>query len=366
MNPMQQAFRNLFVFPNASERYGAIDGLRAYAAFQIFLVHFSANYMLRFYRVSIGSLPDRPDLSHLNWLSYLHHSHYGVDFFFLISGFLITAVVSKSEFKIFSYVGRRMLRIYPAFLAAFSLYLLHNYYWDPITTRRVLMNLLFLNGAYGFVEVKGYMSVTWSLFYEFFYYLTFPIVVLFWKLPGNRTLLYCLYWGLFAIVLWWLAPHYNRMVMFFLGGMVALHKDTVSLWVQKIPDSAALVVFLGATTLYTVLKMNINYYVFVMALPMVLFFCVTTFGSGFLNRIFRSRALQVFGAFSYSFFLVHDICIQFVMLRIGPWRVAGDGINALLTFSVSLVLAIGLAFIIYVGFERWYYSVTSWSKSRKH
>ena len=77
--------------------YERIDGLRFIAIFLVLLEHFA---------MYIG----RP----------LYAGFYGVDLFFVISGFLVTTVLLKSNERSFKenykrFIGRRTLRIFPIY-----------------------------------------------------------------------------------------------------------------------------------------------------------------------------------------------------------------------------------------------------------
>ncbi len=105
--------------------YTHIDGLRALAISLVMIQHFG------------GELP-----------KYFSAGYYGVDLFFVISGFLITAILLKSQggfgtaYKTF--MGRRTLRIFPVYYLALA----------------VLFACNFANGArtlFGWAATRGIM-----------------------------------------------------------------------------------------------------------------------------------------------------------------------------------------------------------------
>ena len=96
-----------------------MEGLRAYAVFVVFLVHFFGAYARAAHGVDLGAVGiaelQSPILRVYHWL---HRSHYGVDLFFFLSGFLIFRIVAREDFRYARFVGHRLARIYPAFLVS--------------------------------------------------------------------------------------------------------------------------------------------------------------------------------------------------------------------------------------------------------
>src|SRR5437660_12894489 len=78
-------------------RYPALDGLRAYAAFLVFMVHFCGTITVERFRWPI------PFSERQKWIMYLADGHHGVDMFFLLSVFLIGRMVLTG--KTFNYLS---------------------------------------------------------------------------------------------------------------------------------------------------------------------------------------------------------------------------------------------------------------------
>lgn len=106
----------------------------------------------------------------------------GVDFFFVLSGFLITTLLLREEGRngSFSFAGfywRRLLRIFPVYylvVTASTLYfgLVKD---DPATLERAPMYYLFLSNF--LIEQTTLLDPTWSLSVEEQYYLLWPIAL---------------------------------------------------------------------------------------------------------------------------------------------------------------------------------------------
>ena len=104
---------------------------------------------------------------------------------------MICRIVSstKQRFSYGSFLRKRFLRIYPAFLISLLISTVLSVHWNWVKFEAAAFceNLLLLNGLNGVagINVPAYNCVTWSLFYEFAFYLVFPL--LFWLMPKPRA-----------------------------------------------------------------------------------------------------------------------------------------------------------------------------------
>ena len=157
-----------------------IDGLRAIAVVPVVVFHF-----------------------HLGWLE---GGFYGVDVFFVISGYLITSILLKelstSSFSLVSFYERRARRILPALFVMmlvcipFAYALLLPY--QVIDFSESVLSTLFFFSNFLFMFESGYFQSeaqlkpllhTWSLSVEEQFYLIFPVVLaLLWRF-GRRLIL---------------------------------------------------------------------------------------------------------------------------------------------------------------------------------
>ena len=109
----------------------------------------------------------------------------------MLSGFLIYGAVRRPSINIRRFIGRRALRIYPAFLTVLLFYLAISPFLHQIATSParysnrisgtsadrifyVFENVLFLPGVF---PVAPIMNVAWSLSYEWAFYLFLPLLV---------------------------------------------------------------------------------------------------------------------------------------------------------------------------------------------
>lgn len=330
-------------------RIGGMDGLRAYAVFLIFLIHFFGHYYSgEWGRPRIDF--DKFDLSAAHsigeWLSYyLWASHYGVDLFFLLSGYLICRVISRPGFSYPGFLWNRFVRIYPAYLVAVAIYLAYiAAFWhqrfDLVTIGE---NVLLLHGIWE-LKIPPIMTPTWSLAYEWIFYLVFPAVLLFHRRKGPLAP-----WRLgvlAALVVVAAAPighHYMRLLMFILGAALARTPvERLRALAARIPDEVVLVVYILANLIFVALH---NWYIFIPVYMATcgLLFVNTVFGEGMLNRWLNLRPLRAFGRVSYSFYLFHSLAVFVVCDNIAPHLGIPPG-PALLALSFAASLALGIVF----------------------
>ncbi|MEI2747469.1 MAG: acyltransferase [Ferruginibacter sp.] len=140
------------------QHFKRLDGLRFIAIFLVLIEHFA---------ISIGNK--------------FNAAHYGVDLFFVISGFLITRILLRSNgsnLHVYSkFIGRRTLRIFPLYYG-FLLTLL------IIGDRFMQENILFFaTYSYNYAEDYNLVNATyfqhfWSLCVEEQFYLIYPLILL--------------------------------------------------------------------------------------------------------------------------------------------------------------------------------------------
>lgn len=149
---------------------------RGIAALWVVLYHFKER------------IPDAPDL-----LSSIYDSGYlAVDFFFVLSGFVITynylgQFESPSFVTVRSFLVRRLARIYPLHALVLVLYLIipslfylsGRGYPDGYSVS-YLISSIFLVQNWGFTDALQWNVPAWSISTEWFAYLMFPVISFAW------------------------------------------------------------------------------------------------------------------------------------------------------------------------------------------
>ncbi len=179
-------------------RYPEIDGLRGYLAFFVFLHH---SYIWRIF-LKDGEWKE-PESNLFN-----HFGQTTVAFFFVITAFLFTLklINSKSKNKEINwtaYIKARWYRLFPMYLFSVSIiFIIAGYLTDfksKITFSEnveATLSWIFFNVKKG-LNINGLedsfllnAGITWTLPYEWVFYLLLPLIALFFKIKVNlKTLL---------------------------------------------------------------------------------------------------------------------------------------------------------------------------------
>jgi peptidoglycan/LPS O-acetylase OafA/YrhL len=173
------------------DRFPALHGARALAVVMVLQVHASNLLMLRF------KLPDSP-------LFYASRSAwFGMDVFFILSGFLIGTMLSKGDTVesargIGRFYLRRGFRIFPLYYLVLTALAL-----TPFTTAHQRSTLLW-EYAYGtnyvvFHQRDLVMPWAWSLCVEEHFYLVVPLVLLLARRIGSARARFGALFGLWAL-----------------------------------------------------------------------------------------------------------------------------------------------------------------------
>lgn len=355
--------RRLFELPGASTpRYRAMEGLRAYAALLIFCVHFFDAYGRMMWALDFNTfqLDQSPSVA-ATLAYYLFASHYGVDLFFLLSGFLICRMVRKDGFKYGTFLRHRTMRIYPAFLLSLGIWAwvrIGIQKWYGLEFGQLVGNLLFLNAAPA-LDVTPYNTVTWSLFYEFLFYLTFPFILL---VPGVRSRFgpgIILAFGVGTVVALQalLASMFIRFAMFFAGALIACMDDQqLKRIANRLPVSLVLGVYLGATAFFAS-ELGYARFIPLFVISASLLVVKVIFGSGLLHRFFACLPLRYLGNMSYSFYLAHGLGIEIVMsLADDLFSTFGTGMGLVMTMTTSFAVSLLISAALFLLAERPYFT----------
>ncbi len=156
--------------PPDDGRLRPLDGLRALSVLWVILFH--AGWYARFVLPASAWL----SLYDSRWLVPMWRGDFGVDVFFVLSGFLIGGVLLDEEarsgdIELVRFYVRRALRLWPALLVVAAAKLASD---DPMRFS-VWANVLYVND---FLPVLGVvLGWTWSLSLEEQFYLVFPLLV---------------------------------------------------------------------------------------------------------------------------------------------------------------------------------------------
>jgi peptidoglycan/LPS O-acetylase OafA/YrhL len=317
-----------------------LDGIRGILALRVLFFHFTARYDEFF-----GHQGD-PLLS-------MPRSSFGVELFFILSGFVILLTLSRTT-SIWDFVTARIGRLYPAYwvavLLTFSIVSATSMWpHGQPGIGDVLINFTMLQEFVGVQNVDG---VYWSLQIELMFYALMTVLFVF-KLIRHIELA-ALGLLVLSIADWFLVRSdfsstlvgaglndiltlalVGRSVEYFATGMMLY-----LCWKSGITKTRIAVIALAL--LVTLLGDGLPAAVVHAGLVAV----IGIAASGKL-ALLRSRPLLFFGYISYSLYLVHQY-IGYVLLHEAESR----GINTNLAIAGSAVAMIGLATLLSICVER--------------
>jgi peptidoglycan/LPS O-acetylase OafA/YrhL len=295
-------------------RFVAIDGIRGYLAFGVYVHHCLITWI--FLRGGQRLALSRNFENQLGKTS--------VAIFFMITAFLFWGrTVSKRSIDVKSFFISRLLRIYPLYLFVVAVICVAVGFksgWvamEPTTKISVELGKWLIlrtppinHYAATTLIISG---VTWTLLYEAWFYLSLPLLaaILLQKIAAWKKLLAL---ALVLLIFW--ANHLSiPIAATFLGGFVAVYwrMDTkrIELARSKAAGIVALVCLLGVV-MFLYEPFN------VLGIALLTVFFVVIASGNTLFGLLKMRAALWLGEISYSIYLCHGIILWIIMRNIFP------------------------------------------------
>ncbi|MCO7225185.1 acyltransferase [Pleionea sp. CnH1-48] len=333
----------------------SMEGLRGIAVFLVFIVHYCA--LVEPY-IQLESFAAES----LEWLHRLGNT--GVDLFFVLSGFLIYGSLIKRPTQPLPYLKRRVVRIYPTFIAVFLIYLALSFALPaqskiPAETNEaivfILQNFFLLPGMF---DITPIITVAWSLSYEFFYYLFIPLLIFLIQLRRWTVNSRLIFWILSSIIGFALFEIYDDSLlrlMMFVSGIILY--ELKSHYAVQLPRYSGVIALFAGVILYAY-KFDLGLkgiYPVVALFVLFLITCLEPFcrpdksGSA---RLFTLDPLRWLGNMSYSYYLIHGLALKASFMVINYVIVPQNQFSHLFwwlwlpCFIVTLVVSFGLFIIV--------------------
>ena len=342
-----------------------ITGLRFYAVFLVFLAHSAGT----------GFFVSYPGLLPLYYLG-----KYGVDIFFVISGFTIYSQLSKKNATLVDFLCIRFVRISSAYWPILGVLLIYYGIFDgaaltgwfdssgpSLAGENIIAHFLFF-GAIFPEYANNLLGVEWSLNIEIFYYLLLGFLFFhlsFNKLPKVLILLFVFFIFSVLIALFrgrlgiqdhhflWLPFKYCY--MFALGGVSFFVREYLSVKLIKptqyiFSDLVILSCFIILIVLLNFSLYTISSFLVSFIFALVSFFLLVFVKKGsVLSPLLTSSWIVFLGSFSFSFYLIHYPMSS--LLNIVDLDISSEA-KLLINFLLSSIVA----YIWYVIFEKRLYN----------
>ncbi len=294
----------------------------------------------------------------------LYKGYLAVDFFFLLSGFIIMhaygAVFSNaptwSHYKTFLLL--RLGRIYPVHLLAMvvlsvvGLFLAENPF--NVISLSALGNVLLVQ-AWGFFDSRTWNGPAWSLSVEWACYLLFPLLC--WLLkrtasPVRKIILYALSLLLLQSLVF-LHPLHSLDITFDFALARAIPEFLQGMLLYQLYQSnrgrihADLAMIFAGVCLLFIICTRLRSTEPLVLLPMALVILVAARNQGLCGKALNSRPFVFLGEISLSIYLLHVpfffILMSYtkIILMLAPegWHLAAATLNAVLYYGLLIALS---------------------------
>jgi peptidoglycan/LPS O-acetylase OafA/YrhL len=327
------------------ERFVFVDGLRGVAALAVMCCHIEETSPLA------HSVPRLA-------ANVLEHGQYGVQIFFVISGFVIAHSLSRLTItagSAFNFIVRRQIRLDPTYwtvlliTCAVARTFGQPAVWDTAVPRAAfLANMFYLHEL---LKIEPVLLVSWTLCLEVQFYLIY--IVILWLVQraaagkGQGAALLAILLPMIALSFWLhFMPDFPRAVfiktwyLFALGAMICWTMQ------QRLPRGFLLVTL---AVLACSAISNLDPEMFSGAATGAVIYLAVVRGG--LTRWLSGRVARYFGRISYSLYLVHFNVIHDV-LRVGRHITGDDGIWPIFWLAFSVALSIAIAQVLHELIEQ--------------
>lgn len=335
---------------DTTDRIGILDGMRFIAAVTVMGFHY-------FYSgIYGGKILGVEYFSGL--MEYFKYGYLGVEFFFLISGYVIFRSAYSHGFP--DFVLGRVRRLFPAFWVCVGLTTifvsLFGHSQLQVGVSQVLANLTMVPKVLGFEYVDG---VYWTLAYELNFYMLVSVLLLFGLGSHLRAVFtsWAIWIGLCELVLKIHLPFSNGYYGYFAAGacfyMVQQHATWLGVFALSISCVSAWLFSIDhASITFTGRPQGVSLQV-VSCIVWAMFIFFSALASGFVPQM-NGKLTRALGGVSYPLYLLHAH-IGFAVISLCALR-----IGQAMALAVAAALVLMLSTVVHLWFEK--YLSSTWGR----
>ena len=341
-------------------RITKLDGLRGIFCLMIILFHYKEDFL--------------PSYIYNNF--FIRESYFAVDFFFVLSGFVISYNYHhiKTIGEFITYIKKRFIRLYPLLLfsttAFFMTDLFFNYFLPTyIATvesffellKKYLDTIVFTNSTPILGNSLGMNPPSWSISAEMISYIIFGFVMVFipkkYTKPFLMTII--LFSATFLVLNGWL--FHIEGDLSFLRGFISFNIGYF-VWLLSLKQFKINNLFEFITPIIFLLLLFISYNVTGLSkniisytvIPLFFGFSVLTFlkTDGVISKLLKTKPLKFLGDISYSIYLNHFIILILVPEGLITFLgLSKTNLHLIVIFIISVTLIILYSFFTYKVIE---------------
>ena len=332
------------MYSAASNRFVSIQYLRALAAILVVVQHANTGPIhLEIIRPNVAS--------------------FGVDLFFVISGYIMWATTAATERTPVQFWAARIIRIVPLYWAFTSLYVAIAFL-HPAILQNPSTDVVHIVKSFAFVpavhpalgNISPVYSLGWTLNYEMFFYLVFGIALLVPNRAGRLAAVTGVLGGLVSAGFAWhptgpiMQTYTSELLLEFLcGTLIAAAGERLMSVGARAAGPMLAVAALWLVAVYSG-KLSGGHFV-MFGLPAAL----TVAGLLALERTLRTRPLALgllIGECSYSLYLCHPFAQRAFYLVLPTAAAATNPVIGLLCIALASLAAILCAIAIFMVIEQ--------------
>lgn len=315
-----------------SNRLLELDAFRGIAAIMVVLFHYTLRYNQMY--------PDAPTSPFA-----LTFGHFGVEFFFIISGFVIFLTLNRTK-RPLDFIVSRFSRLYPVYWAAVILTFTVVALFGLPGEERSLSQMIFnLTMVHGYVDIPDVDGVYWTLRYELIFYVIMFGLYCIGKL--EKVELFCIAWlslQAASITFDYLGIWFPWKIKFFLIlNYCHLFMAGILFYrASQLGFNSTRIALLSTCLAFQFLLSDIYGALFVAS-------CFLLF-LGFVNNKLQYLAIKPLiyvGSISYSLYLIHQN-IGYIIIR----ELDHIGIPHLASIGIAIAAAVAFAHLLTYAIER--------------
>ena len=334
-----------------------VDGLRFVAIFMVVCIAHIPNFINQ--KIFSGNFVTG------YWWQFSLDGVFGVQFFFIISGFVLGHHFAKKyihnseKADLKNYYLRRLTRMEPPYLLALIIFfialvfIVKKYEFTELFPHFIASFFYVHNET--FHQHSYVMPVAWTLEIEIQFYILAPLLGLLYRLKKRE-----LRWGIFLILIiassyyWfnvWHGMHVFKFLHYFLCGMLM-----ADLYVEKIkfpgPSWAGFIIGIASLIL---LPFIIGYYstpgyIIKHVLMILLFYTALT--NKWLIKIFSFATIAIIGGMCYSIYLIHEQVISAAGRLLKFMEIKNPAVSFILSYLLLLLIVLISSAIYYKMVEQ--------------